>query len=88
MVPLSVLWKDVEVFLGEYRFESPDAVGQSERCSPCLRGVTGFHCEFLGGHGGSAYIFCSRLREDSCYEKSVLLLIFNLASSDEGLALL
>jgi len=50
---LPVLWKDVEVFLGKYRFESSDAVGQNERFSPCLCGLMGSFCKFLGGHRGS-----------------------------------
>jgi len=52
MVPLPVLWEDVEVFLGKYGFESSDAVGWSERFSPCLRGSTGSFRKFLGGRRG------------------------------------
>jgi len=88
MILLPVLWEDVEVFLGEYRFEPPDIIEQSERCSLCLQGTMGSLCEFLGGYRGSTYVFHSRLREDSCYKESVPLLIFNLASPDGGLLLL
>ena len=88
MVPLPVLQEDVKVFLGKYRFKPPDAVKWSERCFLCLRGAMGSLCEFLGGCGGSRYIFHSRLQEDSCYKESVPLLLFNLASPDRGLILL
>jgi len=52
MVPLPVLWEDIEVFLGKYGFEFSDAVGQNERFSLCLRRLTGFFCKFLGGRRG------------------------------------
>jgi len=53
MVPLPVLWEDVEVFLGKYGLESSDAVRQNEKFSPCLLGSMGSFCKFLGGCRGS-----------------------------------
>jgi len=52
MVPLPVLWEDVEVFLGKYGFESSNAVGRNERFSPCLCESMGSFYKFLGGRRG------------------------------------
>jgi len=52
MVPLPVLREDIEVFLGKYELESSDAVGRNEGFLPCLRGLTGSFCKFLGGRRG------------------------------------
>jgi len=87
MVPLPVLWEDVEVFLGKYGFESSDAVGRNERFSPCLRGSMGSLCEFLGGRRGCTQLFRSGFREDSGHEQSVSLLILNFTCPNRGLIL-
>jgi len=52
MVPLPVLWEDVEVFLGKYRLESSDAIGQNERFLLYLCRLMGSFCKFLGGCRG------------------------------------
>jgi len=51
MVPLPVLWEDVEVFLGKYKFESFSTVRWGERSSLCFQESTGSFCKFLGDHG-------------------------------------
>jgi len=49
MVSLPMLWEDVKVFLGKYRLESSNAVGQNKRFLLCLRGLTDSFYKFLGG---------------------------------------
>jgi len=52
MVPLPMLWEDIEVFLGKYKLESSDAVRQNERFLLYLYGSIGSLCKFLGGRRG------------------------------------
>jgi len=87
MVPLPVLWEDIEVFFGKYGFESSDAVGQNKRFSPCLRRLTGSFCKFLGGRRGSTWVFCSGFQKDLGHKESVFLLVFSFSSPNGGLIL-
>jgi len=83
-----MLQKDVKVFLGKYRFKFSNAVRQGKRFFPCLRGSTGFFCEFLEGCGGGMQVFHSGLWENSCHEESVPLLAFNFIYPKGDLVLL
>jgi len=80
-----MLQEDVEVFLCKHQFKSFNTVRQGKKSLPRLRGSTGSFCKFLRDRRGGTKVFHSRIQENPHYEKSVLLLIFNLAYPKGGL---
>jgi len=74
-----MLREDVEVFLGEYGFESFSTVGQGEKSFPRFGGSTGSFRKFLRDRRSSMEVFRGGFREDPRHEESVPWLVFTLA---------